>query len=62
MRTLVHDMNGQIFLIRGHCEIIKRAPEGDQMEKSLHQIQAGTNELERIVRELRKQLGFPKVH
>lgn len=61
LRSLIHDINGQLFLIRGHCEIAKITPKEDQREKSLEQIQGGTNEIERLVRDLRVELGFPKV-
>lgn len=61
LRALVHDMNGQLFLIRGHCEIAKRSDSADQKEKCLQQIQSSTDQLERLVREMRAQLGFPKV-
>ncbi|GHB90297.1 hypothetical protein GCM10007047_01210 [Cerasicoccus arenae] len=61
LRSIVHDMNGQLFLIRGHCEIAKRCDEAIQLEKSMSQIQCGTNELERLVHELRTHLGFPKI-
>ncbi|WP_269541993.1 histidine kinase dimerization/phospho-acceptor domain-containing protein [Cerasicoccus fimbriatus] len=59
-RSLVHDLNGQIFLIRGHCEILKRTQDESQTEKSIQQIQQGTDRLESIVRDLRENLGFPK--
>lgn len=61
LRSLVHDINGQLFLIRGHCELAKRNRDEEQRAKNLEQIQSGTDELERLVREMRVQLGFPKV-
>ena len=59
LRALVHDINGQIFLIRGHTEIARRNDQNTQLNANLHQIQLSTDELERLVRELREQLGFP---
>lgn len=61
LKSLIHDINGQLFLIRGHCEIAKITSMEDQRAKSLDQIAAGTNEVERLIRELRVELGFPKV-
>ena len=59
LRDLVHDINGQIFLIRGHVEIAKRSDLPEQQEKCLRQIQASSDELERLMKEMRVELGIP---
>jgi len=60
LRGLIHDINGQLFLIRGHCEIAKITSESEQRIKSIEQINDGANQVERLMRDLRTELGFPK--
>ncbi|MEO0795772.1 MAG: hypothetical protein AAFX93_11440 [Verrucomicrobiota bacterium] len=53
IQALIHDLNGQIFLIRGHAEIAKRSEKMEQRDDSLNKIQEGTDELERLVKAIR---------
>lgn len=58
LRQALHDINGEIFLIRGNAEIaLHQLPKDtSQLVKNLEEIIARTEILEGRVRDLRKQL------
>jgi len=58
MRDLVHDINGQIFLIRGYAELANEAEDSSQRQSNLAEIQAAADELEALFRKLRIDLGL----
>ncbi len=60
LKALIHDINGQLFLIRGHSEIARIAPQKEQREMSLQQIVDSADKVELLMRELRAELGFPQ--
>lgn len=62
LRKLIHDVNGRLFLIRGHVEIARRTDCPEQHTKSMDQIKEATDDLERFMRALRADLCVNSQH
>lgn len=57
VRKIVHDMNGEIFLIRGHVELARHTCKDFKTKKQLESIQERTNALDALSKRLRKIHG-----
>jgi len=60
VRDLIHDINGQLFLIRGHSEIAKNSTSDSERASSLDRIQTAADQLEKLFRKLRTEIGIPR--
>ncbi|WOO43112.1 hypothetical protein [Rubellicoccus peritrichatus] len=54
MRKIVHDLNGEIFLIRGHVELARNSCRDLKTKKQLEGIQERTNALDLLSKRLRQ--------
>ncbi|MEM9226972.1 MAG: hypothetical protein AAGA45_03300 [Verrucomicrobiota bacterium] len=64
LRKLIHDINGEIFLIRGNAEIaLHKLEEDNPMRQQLQEIIEHSEAVEAKVKKLRKdQLAFIGAH
>ena len=54
---LLHDLNGEIFVMRGHIDLaLKNVDDRWKLEQGMENLRARTDEVERIIREMRGQL------
>ena len=54
LRKIVHDLNGELFLIRGYADLsLGKLEENHPIAENMRKILRRTNELEQIIKNLR---------
>jgi hypothetical protein len=55
---LIHDLNGEVFLMRGHIDLaVEKTGDHKVLRTELKILRKRTDEIQRIIQEMRKQVN-----